>query len=89
MAKTISSPQILIPEAYTFDDVLLLPGASDVLPDAVPPAIPITKLPMCASLKSPETKVLDVLENRVIPPQSCDGTGASTMRRHHHASLNA
>ncbi len=35
MAKTISSPSILIPEAYTFDDVLLLPGASDVLPDAV------------------------------------------------------
>ncbi len=43
MAKTISSPQILIPEAYTFDDVLLLPGASDVLPDAVNTQTQLTK----------------------------------------------
>lgn len=41
--KTISSPQILIPEAYTFDDVLLLPGASDVLPDAVNTSTQLTK----------------------------------------------
>lgn len=41
--KTISSPQILIPEAYTFDDVLLLPGASDVLPDAVNTQTQLTK----------------------------------------------
>ena len=43
MAKTISSSKILIPEAYTFDDVLLLPGASDVLPDAVDTATRLTK----------------------------------------------
>jgi len=43
MAKTISSPSILIPEAYTFDDVLLLPGASDVLPDAVNTQTQLTK----------------------------------------------
>ncbi len=43
MAKTISSPQIIIPEAYTFDDVLLLPGASDVLPDAVNTQTQLTK----------------------------------------------
>ena len=42
MAKTIS-PSILIPEAYTFDDVLLLPGASDVLPDAVNTQTQLTK----------------------------------------------
>ena len=41
--KTISSPQILIPEAYTFDDVLLLPGASDILPDAVNTQTKLTK----------------------------------------------
>ena len=35
MAKTVSSSSLLIPEAYTFDDVLLLPAASEVLPDAV------------------------------------------------------
>jgi len=42
MAKTIS-PSILIPEAYTFHDVLLLPGASDVLPDAVNTQTQLTK----------------------------------------------
>lgn len=42
MAKTIS-PSTLIPEAYTFDDVLLLPGASDVLPDAVNTQTQLTK----------------------------------------------
>ena len=40
MAK-ISSRSI--PEAYTFDDVLLLPGASDVLPDAVNTSTKLTK----------------------------------------------
>ena len=43
MAKTISSSTLLIPEAYTFDDVLLLPGASDVLPDAVNTQTQLTK----------------------------------------------
>lgn len=43
MSKTISSPSILIPEAYTFDDVLLLPGASDVLPDGVNVSTQLTK----------------------------------------------
>ncbi len=43
MAKTISSPSLLIPEALTFDDVLLVPGASDVLPDAVDTRTRLTK----------------------------------------------
>lgn len=43
MAKTISSPTLLIPEALTFDDVLLVPGASDVLPDGVDTRTKLTK----------------------------------------------
>jgi len=43
MAKTISSPTLLIPEALTFDDVLLVPGASEVLPDAVNTQTRLTK----------------------------------------------
>src|SRR5690606_17418976 len=43
MNKTISSPSLLIPEALTFDDVLLVPGASEVLPDAVDTKTRLTK----------------------------------------------
>ncbi len=43
MAKTLSSPSLLIPEALTFDDVLLVPGASEVLPDAVDTKTRLTK----------------------------------------------
>lgn len=60
--KTISSPQILIPEAYTFDDVLLLPGASDVLPDAVNTQTKLTKtitlnIPLLSSAMDTVTEV--------------------------------
>jgi IMP dehydrogenase len=62
MKKTISSPQILIPEAYTFDDVLLLPGASDVLPDAVNTQTKLTKtitlnIPLLSSAMDTVTEV--------------------------------
>lgn len=43
MAKTISTSSLIIPEALTFDDVLLVPGASDVLPDAVDTSTQLTK----------------------------------------------
>ncbi len=41
MAKTIHSPNIR--EALTFDDVLLVPGASEVLPDSVSTKTRLTK----------------------------------------------
>jgi IMP dehydrogenase len=43
MKKTISSPSLLIPEALTFDDVLLVPGASEILPDAADTKTRLTK----------------------------------------------
>ncbi len=62
MAKTITSPSILIPEALTFDDVLLIPAASEVLPDAVNTSSQLTKtirlnIPLLSSAMDTVTEV--------------------------------
>lgn len=61
--KTVlSSPIASIPEALTFDDVLLVPGASDVLPDAVSTKTRLTKsidlnIPLLSSAMDTVTEV--------------------------------